>query len=130
MEAETIKRAVVEQFRADPRVATVYLFGSRARGTATAESDVDLALLYLGATPQTLLDQPFEAQEELSHTLGAPVQIVVLNTAPVDLVHRVLRDGQILLESDRSARIAFEVDARNRYFDLLPTLRLYRRQSA
>ena len=53
-----------------------------------------------------------------------------MNGAPVDLVHRILRDGRLLVERDRSARIAFEVRARNEYFDLLPMLRLYRRGTA
>jgi len=52
---------------------------------------------------------------------------VVLNRAPVDLVHRVLRDGILLLDRDPSGRIRFEVRARNEYFDLLPHLRRYRR---
>jgi hypothetical protein len=47
----------------------------------------------------------------------------------VDLAHRVLRDGLLLLERDRSARIRFEVRARNEYFDLLPHLRRYRRKA-
>jgi hypothetical protein len=51
---------------------------------------------------------------------------VVVNQAPVDLVHRILRDGRLLCEHDRSKRVAFEVDARNRYFDLLPHLQRYR----
>ena len=58
--------------------------------------------------------------------LGLPVQVVVLNTAPVDLVHRVLRDGRLLIDIDPSARVRFEVKARNEYFDLLPVLRRYR----
>src|SRR5690606_19741186 len=123
IDIERIQQAVTDRLGADPSVATVYLFGSRARGTARPHSDVDLGLLYRGAAPQTLLEQPYDAQAQLSRELGVPVDIVVLNTAPVDLIHRVLRDGQLLIESDRSARIAFEVDARNRYFDLLPTLR-------
>jgi len=45
-----------------------------------------------------------------------------LNDAPPDLVHRVLRDGRLVLESDRTARVRFEVSARNAYFDVLPTL--------
>jgi len=53
--------------------------------------------------------------------------VVVLNDAPADLVHRVLRDGVLVLETDRSARIRFEVAKRNEYFDLLPILRRYRR---
>jgi hypothetical protein len=64
---------------------------------------------------------------ELEALLGRPVDLVVLNTAPVDLVHRVMRDGRLLLQPDPSARIAFEVRARNEYFDLLPLLRRHRR---
>jgi uncharacterized protein len=108
-------------------VAAVYLFGSVARGAAGAQSDIDLAVLYRTLPPSTLLGQPFDAEAELSARLGRPVQIVVMNRAPVDLVHRILRDGLLLLELDRSARIAFEVRARNEYFDILPVLRLYRK---
>ena len=67
--------------------------------------------------------------DALSEAAGRTVDLVVLNHAPPDLVHRVLRDGVLLLERDRSARIRFEVKARNEYFDLLPYLREYRRRS-
>jgi len=39
----------------------------------------------------------------------------------------VLRNGVPVCERDRSARIRFEVQAHNAYFDLLPYLREYRR---
>jgi hypothetical protein len=39
---------------------------------------------------------------------------------PAGLVHRVLRDERLLLERDRSDRIAFEARRRNEYLDLLP----------
>lgn len=55
------------------------------------------------------------------------VQVVVLNTAPCDLVHRELRDGRLLADRDPSSRIRFEVHARNEYFDLQPHLERYRR---
>jgi len=45
------------------------------------------------------------------------------------LIHRVLRDGKLVLDRDPSLRIRFEVQARNRYFDLLPFLLRYRRSS-
>jgi hypothetical protein len=50
-----------------------------------------------------------------------------MNHAAPDLLHRVLRDGEILLDRDPSFRIQFEVRTRNEYFDLLPILRRYRR---
>ena len=56
----------------------------------------------------------------------APVQVVSLNTAHVELALRVLREGRLLIENDRALRIRFEVRTRNDYFDLEPILRRYR----
>jgi hypothetical protein len=55
------------------------------------------------------------------------VDIVVLNRAPSDLIHHVLRDGVIVVERDRAQWIEFEVRARNEYFDLAPIRASYRR---
>lgn len=108
-------------------LACAYLFGSRARGDARPGSDVDLAVLLDHDPPRTLAGLHLDLADRLSAALGRTVDLVVLNRAPVDLVHRVLRDGVLVLERDRSARIRFEVRARNEYFDLLPFLRRYRR---
>ena len=54
---------------------------------------------------------------------------VILNDAPPDLAYPVLRDGLVLLERDRAARLQFEVRTRNRYFDLVPFLTRYRRRA-
>ena len=130
MDGRELEALVSARLAADANVAVVYLFGSRARGTSRAASDLDVGVLYRTAPPATLLGQPFELQTALASELRLPVDIVVMNTAPVDLVHRILHDGRILLERDRSRRIAFEVKARNEYFDLLPILQRYRRRSA
>jgi hypothetical protein len=58
------------------------------------------------------------------------VDLVILNTASADLVHRVLRDGDLVLERDRGRRIRFEVAKRNEYFDLQPVRDAYRRTTA
>lgn len=110
-----------------PRLVAAYLFGSRARGDATAHSDLDIAV-WLDQRPTTLLTYPFEVPGELERALGVQVDLVVLNGAPSDLVHRVLRDGDLLVERDRSARIRFEVRSRNDYFDMLPLRNAYRRR--
>jgi predicted nucleotidyltransferase len=124
--AETVER-LRAFFDTDPHGASaVYLFGSVSRGTAGRSSDVDVAVLW-PADPPSVLDGPAEAlAANLERLLRTPVEVVSLNGAPVDLVHRVLRDGVLLLERDPGARIRFEVQARNEYFDLLPFLRRYR----
>ena len=105
-----------------------YLFGSVARGEDQPGSDVDVAVLFREDPPRMLAGLHLDLADRLTGLLGGRhVDLVVLNRAPVDLVHRVLRDGVLLLERDRSARIRFEVRARNEYFDLLPHLHRYRR---
>lgn len=127
MEIEDIRRRLGEALSSDPDVAAVYLFGSFARREAGVQSDVDLAILRRRRPASTLEDRGFDLADHLTEALGHPVDVVVLNDAPVDLVHRVLRDGLLLVENDASARVRFEVAARNAYFDLLPHLERYRR---
>jgi predicted nucleotidyltransferase len=110
-----------------PRLAAAYLFGSVARGEARPTSDIDVGLLYETAPAPTLDAQPFLAAAELESQFGRRVDLVVMNDAPVDLVHRILLDGVLLLQPNPSARIAFEVRSRNEYWDLLPILKRYRR---
>lgn len=109
-----------------PEVAAAWLFGSQARGTARPDSDLDLGLLFREDPPPTLAGLRFDLRDELTEKLGRQVDLVVLNAAPVDLIHRVLRDGLLLVENDRQRRVHFEVKARREYFDLLPVLQLYR----
>jgi predicted nucleotidyltransferase len=109
-----------------PGILAVYLYGSRARGDATPRSDVDLALLYAESPPHTLAGLPLDLEADLERRLGLPVQAIVLNHAPADLVHRVLRDGRLLLDRDRGQRIRFEVKRRSEFLDLQPVLTRYR----
>lgn len=128
MTVTTIAEKIHRFFQKDSQdIVCVYLFGSEARGTARKDSDVDIAVLYTKTPPSTLEGLGLDLAGDLEHYLKRPVDLVVLNRAPVDLVHRVLRDGLIVIERDASARIRFEVKARNEYFDLLPFLQRHRR---
>jgi uncharacterized protein len=127
--------ALVERLRAyfathDTGVDVAYLFGSTARGTARADSDVDVAVLPDRPAETPLGALRLDLEGDLEGALGRPVQLVVLDRAPADLVHRVLRDGLLLYERDRSRRLAFEVRARNEYFDLQPFYARYRRRAS
>ncbi len=125
-----IEQVLVEYFRGRPDVSAVYLFGSQASGQAGADSDVDVGLLYYEAPRPTLQGMPFREQADLGEHLGKPVEVVVMNTAPAELVHQILRAGGLLLDKDPALRVRFEVKRRNEYFDLKPLLDLYRRRVA
>lgn len=128
MDRDAIEQALSAYLTGKARdVYAAYLFGSVARGTARPDSDVDVAVLLDAGRPKTLAEMPTALQQDLTLLLGRPVDLVVLDGAPPDLVHRVLRDGRLILDRDRSRRIAFEVRARNVYFDMRPILDEYRR---
>lgn len=118
-----------EYFGCQNGLAAAWLFGSVARGVDSPRSDVDVAVLYEGEPPLNRYGRPFELEGELQELLGRDVDVVVMNRAPVDLIHRILRDGDLLIEPNRSCRIAFEVRSRNEYFDLLPHLQRYRQRA-
>jgi predicted nucleotidyltransferase len=125
---ETMLRAL---FADEPGgIVAAYLFGSVARGTAGPRSDVDVAVLYAAPPPATIDGLPVELEDRIARRIDRPVQVVVLNTAPVDLIHRVLRDGVLLLDRAPGVRIRFEVRARNEFFDLQRIRALYRRRPA
>ena len=127
---ESLRKKLSQRLATEPRVVVGYLFGSVARGTNRARSDVDVAVLLDRDPPRTLGGLHLDLEADLQDIAGRSVQLVVLNRAPVDLIHRVLRDGILLLDRDPSARIRFEVRSRNAYFDLLPILQRYRRMRA
>jgi predicted nucleotidyltransferase len=111
-------------------IAAAYLFGSVARGTAGPRSDVDVGILYEEDPPLTLEGLGLRLEGDLESLLGKPVQVVVLNRAPVDLAVRVLRDGKLLVDRDRTKRIDFEVKTRFELWDLEPYLKMYRRMGS
>ncbi len=130
MIVEEIERVLRKYFNAchqEKGIAAVYLFGSVAHGTHREGSDVDLGVLSIVDPPPTFDALPLDLEGDLETLLHMRVQLTVLNTAPADLRHRVLRDGRLILDADRSARIRFEVRTRNEYFDLEPILREYRK---
>jgi predicted nucleotidyltransferase len=108
------------------RVAAVYLFGSQARGDASEDSDVDVAILLNDWAVAGPLGIAASLADELTEKLGRKVDLLVLNEASCDLAIRVLREGRLICDVDRNARIAFEVRTRFEYWDLEPYLLRYR----
>lgn len=127
MDRDGIIDALTSFFAQPGGVEAAWLFGSAARGTLRPDSDVDVAVLVGGTRAAGLDGLKLDVQSDLEGLLGRTVDLVVVDAAPPDLVHRVLRDGVLLCDHDPSARIRFEVRARNEYWDLLPYLEEYRR---
>lgn len=107
-----------------PGIAFAVVFGSFARGSPHAGSDVDVAL---GFDP----DRRPTARElgaivsRLEEATGQSVDIVVLDHAPPGLAYRVFRDGVVVLARDRVALTERKVRAILDYLDFQPIERTF-----
>ncbi|HLQ38738.1 MAG TPA: nucleotidyltransferase domain-containing protein [Planctomycetota bacterium] len=110
-------------------LVAAYLFGSVARGEARATSDIDVGILLRKGKPRELadFDPVFAIQADLEREFRRKVDVVSMNGAPADLLHRILRDGIVVHDQDHRRRVEFELRTRTEYFDLLPLLQRYRR---
>lgn len=92
-------RGLEEVFKRYSGIIAALLFGSRARGCSTDESDFDIAIL---AERPLTLGEAEEIALRLAEALGAPadkVDIVDLQTASNELLFKVIRDGKLLYTS-------------------------------
>lgn len=126
VELSSFQQALCEYFGRRPEVAAALLFGSRARGEARPQSDVDLAVLLTPEAASTGVSRSQMLAELMN--LAPPqlrVDLAFLNDASPLLQHRVLRDGIVLFVRDNRALARFTIRAMQRYED---TRRLRRLQ--
>ncbi|GAA1830627.1 hypothetical protein GCM10009772_05470 [Pseudonocardia alni subsp. carboxydivorans] len=89
-----------------------FVHGSRAAGgRPRAVSDLDVAAWWPGAAPAS-----FEVD------LPDDVDLLVLNSAPLELAGRVAMDGELLLDDDPPARVRWVATTRKIYTDELPRI--------
>lgn len=120
-----LSEALAARLAGEADVLVAYLFGSQARGTPTALSDVDVAVLL---APGWSFDRHLELIDVIGEVVSpARADVVVLNNAPVALGYRVLRDGRPLVVNDESARVRHWVETVDRYLDMAPLRRTLER---
>ncbi len=112
--ADTLVPLIAAFQRMHGCIQLCYLFGSQANGNASAESDVDVAILLKdGADPVTDL----QLADFLAEKLGKKVDVVVLNHASPILQHEVIRDGIRLMEVSPMVRRFYELSSFRNYVD-------------
>src|SRR5262245_20784147 len=86
-----------------PHVQEVGLLGSRAKGTAKPDSDIDLAMTVDGDSPGTVLGNYFALgerwQEQLAELLEAKVHVALYNNPGSSVARSSCDEWSILLFS-------------------------------
>jgi predicted nucleotidyltransferase len=82
---------------------------------------VDLAVLLSEEDASKRFERRLGLMGEVEDALARrPADVVVLNDAPPLLTYQALREGRLIFERDRAARVEFEVRAGQIYTDLIP----------
>jgi predicted nucleotidyltransferase len=104
---------------ADPRIAYALVFGSSARGTTHADSDLDIAIgLESRARISALEIGALIAR--LESASGRPIDLVVVNEAPSPVAYRIFRDGRTIVENDHRTLVEHKTRAILEYLDFRP----------
>ena len=93
----------------------VYLYGSRACGSARPGSDYDIALVAPAPLERAKLDGIRDALEDL---LSCDVDCVDMREIPLTLAAQVLDSGIVLIEGDRKERAMVETRLMSLYATL------------
>lgn len=120
----------LEQIFKRQKVTFAYLFGSQAKGTAGALSDIDIAV-YFGdeAVADVRFDLRLKVLGELTDLYKTDkVDLVVLNDAPPLLAHRILKEGLLVFSGNDKIRLEYETNAVLKYLDWKPYLDKYTKE--
>lgn len=99
-------------------VIIAYLFGSEAKGTSGALSDMDIAVLVdRNIDKSERFDLRLRLSNELSSSMNKRVDFVVLNDSPVQLSYEVIKHGKLIFCKDKSMKVDLEVEILSKYLD-------------
>jgi predicted nucleotidyltransferase len=111
-----MKATTARALKENPRVIFAYIFGSVARGTQTPFSDIDIAVYF--SEGADLVSEKLNLLGKLIDNLETDdLDLVVLNTAPLPLQARVLRDKEIMVDRNPHFRHIFESLIIRKYLD-------------
>lgn len=99
-------------------VIFAYIFGSMAKKTERADSDIDLAVFLEGK--KGFLKLKMQIYDDIINDLEVSnIDLVLLNEENLPLSYRVLRDGTLIVDKNPHKRHIYESLALRKYFDFL-----------
>ena len=121
-ERKAIREQIKDYLKSRKDVLFAYIHGSFLENRPFR--DIDVAV-FVGSKPSRFYEM--ELEDELSRLTGFPVDVRVLNDAPVEFRFHVI-GGELLFSRDEKARCDFEEQTMREYHDYSYYLKLYRRE--
>ena len=118
-----------EKMKQNNNISAAWVFGSVATGKDRADSDIDIAVLFIeGLDKQVRFDLRLSIAAELAGLTGREVDVIDMQAAPLFLQHQVSRFGYLLFEKDHAYRVAYDVKSRRQFLDFSPRLEIRNQQ--
>ena len=103
-------------------VVVAYLFGSFVKSESF--SDIDTGLI-MRSEPDQPLNFELTLENQLEKIVKYPVDVRILNKAPLAFSQNVFRTGRVILDRDPNFRADFQGKILKEYFDFAPFRRRY-----
>lgn len=110
----SIKREKIKKLCEKHRINLLILHGSHAKGTATAQSDIDIGIL---SSKKVDADRYFDILKDLGSIFGDKFDPVFLNGAEPMIIYRIALLGTPLYEKKKGLFASFRVKAMAMYMD-------------
>lgn len=104
-----------EYFAKRAEITLLFIFGSSVKGHLTAESDIDVAILFEDAPDPTAINK---IEDDLSAVLKREIDVVVLNDSSPIIRMQVLDNGVLVINKERTKYNDFFVRTVKEYDDL------------
>ncbi|MFN3480646.1 MAG: type VII toxin-antitoxin system MntA family adenylyltransferase antitoxin [Thermodesulfovibrionales bacterium] len=125
-----LKKALIKEVRARKLpVRIVYLYGSFARSTERAKSDIDLAFLFdeeaYCKNPLRYFMSVNEICGKLEKEIKREIDLSILNRASLIFSYHVITSGRPLYLSSKTSLYKYECKIMGMFFDFKPFLDAY-----
>jgi predicted nucleotidyltransferase len=123
----TTKQELVDALQDYPEILFAILYGSAVEEVNPNDLDVGIFVDRVSILPEAELDYAFVLADELERKVPYPVDVRVINDAPLGFRYNVSR-GQALLVNNRAAFYHFLERTWDEWFDFQPVAMQYLRE--
>ena len=120
-----IQRITTHLLENEQDIAAVYVFGSFLDYESFADIDIGI---FSGRVIPSPLEYELRLESALEKIAKLPVDIRILNKAPLAFVQNVIRNGKLIVDLHPNRRADFESRILKEYFDFSPFQRQYLRE--
>lgn len=123
---EVIIRKISDILRAKEHILFAYIFGSFS--LEDTFKDIDIGIFITDIKVKSPLRLELEMEVDLEDAIHIPVDIRIINDAPLTFIYNILKSGIVIVDKNKSLRGDFEGLIYKKYFDFQHLRREYLRE--